>query len=81
MDLECQLASNGIYQGDNEWINNKKAEKLAAGKDDWIMLFQLDSDDETKMMWGDVGMLYFWIKKKDLESLNFDNCWMILQCY
>jgi len=26
------------------------------------------------------GMLYFWIKKTDLEQARFKDCWMILQC-
>ncbi len=81
MDLECQLVSNGIYLGDSKYIKDPKAKELEKGRDEWVMLLQLDSDDQTEMMWGDVGMLYFWIKKSDLASKNFDNCWMILQCY
>ncbi len=80
MDLESQLASNGIYCGDSSGYNTPKAKTLEQGRQDWILLLQVDSDDDTGMMWGDVGMLYFWIKKKDLEQRNFDNVWMILQC-
>jgi uncharacterized protein YwqG len=47
---------------------------------DWILLLQVDSDDDAGMMWGDVGILYFWIRKDDLAQLNFENVWMILQC-
>lgn len=50
-------------------------------KKDWILLFQLDSEDKNGMMWGDAGRLYFWIKKEDLKNKNFDDVWMILQCY
>ncbi|KMV74442.1 hypothetical protein FSCG_02162 [Fusobacterium vincentii 4_1_13] len=31
-------------------------------------------------MFGDCGYIYFWIKKEDLKSKNFDNVWLILQC-
>ncbi|MDF2701026.1 MAG: hypothetical protein K0Q49_2590 [Haloplasmataceae bacterium] len=50
-------------------------------KDEWILLFQLDSMEEANMMWGDCGILYFMIKKEDLKNRNFDKVWMILQCY
>ena len=41
-----------------------------------VLLFQLDSDfceNDEKVMWGDVGVGNFFIKKEDLENLNFDN--------
>jgi len=82
MELDCQLVTNNIYIGDAKGYENPKVKELESGKDDWILLLQVDSeDDKTGMMWGDSGMLYFWIRKQDLESQNFDNCWCILQCY
>ena len=41
---------------------------------------QLDSDDAAKMMWGDAGRLYFWIRDQDLRERRFDKTWMIYQC-
>jgi len=32
------------------------------------------------MMWGDMGMLYFWIRAEDLAARRFERVWMILQC-
>jgi len=82
MELDCQLVTNNIYVGDAKGYEHPKVKELESGKDDWILLLQVDSeDDKTGMMWGDSGMLYFWIRKPDLESQNFDNCWCILQCY
>ena len=80
MDLECQLVSNGLYCGDATGYNSKAAKTLKAGRADWLLLLQLDTDDDAGMMWGDAGMLYFWIKKDDLAAGRFENCWMILQC-
>ena len=80
MDLQAQLASNGLYLGDSTGYNDPRTKELQKGRHDWIMLLQVDSDDEATMMWGDVGMLYFWIKKDDLKNKKFDNTWMILQC-
>ena len=81
MDLECQLVSNGLYCGDERGYKGKKAKELEKHRSDWMLLLQIDSDDDAGFMWGDVGMLYFWIKKEDLEKTNFENVWMILQCW
>ena len=80
MDLECQLVTHGIYLGDGEGYQSKEAKKLEKGREEWILLLQLDSDDDTDMMWGDLGKLYFWIRREDLKAMRFDEVWMILQC-
>lgn len=80
MDLECQLVSHGLYCGDASGYDDPQAKQLESSRSDWLLLLQLDSDDDAGMMWGDCGMLYFWIRKSDLAAARFDNCWMILQC-
>ena len=56
-------------------------ECLVAGPGEWRLLLQLDSDDRAKMMWGDAGMLYFWMRQEDLAQRGFDQAWLILQCH
>lgn len=80
MDLECQLASNGVYCGGLEGYASPAAKALAPGATDWRLLLQLDSDEETGMMWGDVGRLYFWIREADARAGDFAKTWMVLQC-
>ncbi|MGI9203783.1 MAG: YwqG family protein [Woeseiaceae bacterium] len=80
MELECQLASNGVDVGNSTGYASPEAAALKQGAADWVLLLQLDSDDETNMMWGDLGMLYFWIRKDDLKARKFSDCWMVLQC-
>ena len=81
MGLECQLVTNGLYCGDASGYNDPKAKELKKGAYNWILLLQIDSEDvKTGMMWGDVGRLYFWIKKEDLKNKDFNKTWMILQC-
>jgi uncharacterized protein YwqG len=81
MELECQLVSNRIYCGDPSGYNCPEAKALAKGKDDWRLLLQLDSDDESNIMFGDSGRIYFWIREQDALNLEFEKAWMILQCY
>ena len=80
MDLECQLVSNGIFCGDANYLNDPRTKELEKHRSDWMLLLQIDSDDDVDFIWGDIGLLYFWIKKDDLEKLNFEDVWMILQC-
>jgi uncharacterized protein YwqG len=81
MELECQLVTNGLNCGDSSGYHDPKAAALEAGKDDWRLLFQIDSDEDAGLMWGDVGTVYFWIKEQDARDLKFDRAWMILQCH
>lgn len=80
MELQCQLASNGVYCGGTRF-ESEKAKLLEAGAGDWRLLMQIDTDDNGPgWMWGDVGRVYFWIKQQDLAAQNFSGVWLILQC-
>jgi uncharacterized protein YwqG len=81
MELECQLASHGIYCGDSSGHHRPEVAALRDGAGDWRLLLQLDSDDDLEVMWGDSGMLYFWIREEDARAGRFDNTWLVLQCY
>ncbi|TWU00020.1 hypothetical protein Pla108_09630 [Botrimarina colliarenosi] len=81
MELECQLASNGLYVGDASGYQDIRAKALEEGATDWRLLFQMDSDDDAGIMWGDGGMIYYWIRKQDLAAKRFEKSWLILQCY
>jgi uncharacterized protein YwqG len=80
MELECQLASHGLYCGDGSGYKDPRAATLRAGASDWKLLLQLDTDDGAGVMWGDAGRLYFWIRSQDLAKGDFSNVWMVLQC-
>lgn len=81
MQHECQLASNGVYCGDGKYRVDPKAIALLKDSGQWRLLAQIDShEDETGMMWGDVGRLYFWIREQDLKDRDWDAAWLVLQC-
>ncbi len=63
-------------RGDGEW---RTVTPTTAEVHEWILLFQLDSDEEIGTMWGDVGTLFFLIKKEDLAMRAFERVWMELQ--
>lgn len=77
MEDYCEKNTNTIIASNNE----DDKEQLKKNLQEWILLLQIDTDTKAGMMWGDCGRLYFWIKKEDLKNKNFDNVWMILQCY
>jgi len=81
MEFEAQLVSHGIYCGDPEGYESPRAQELKGGSEEWVLLLQVDSDDDVGMMWGDGGRLYFWIREQDARRADFSNVWMILQCY
>ncbi len=79
MELECQLASNGVYVGNPEGYKDPRVAGLKAGATEWKLLLQLDTDDDTGWMWGDVGTLYFWVRESDAQRGDFSKVWMIFQ--
>ncbi|MCL4269351.1 MAG: DUF1963 domain-containing protein [Anaerolineales bacterium] len=81
MQIECQMVSNGIYYGDAKAHKHPRYKELIPGSTDWELLLQLDSEeDNAKMMWGDVGRVYFWIHQEALEKRDFGKVWFQLQC-
>jgi len=82
MELECQLASNGLYCGNSSGYEDPRAKSLAEGAADWRLLFQIDTDEDNPgWMWGDCGRIFYWIREQDLLDRDFDATWLILQCY
>jgi uncharacterized protein YwqG len=80
MQLEAQLVMNGLYCGDASGYNDPRRAKLESTCEEWQLLLQLDSDDDAGFMWGDCGMLYFWLRDQDLANGDFSRTWMSLQC-
>ncbi len=81
MEIECQLASHGVYCGESSVHSAPEFARLRDGAGDWRLLLQLDSDDDLGVMWGDGGILYFWIREEDAQTGRFDNAWVVLQSF
>ncbi len=58
-----------------------QSDNMAPGK---ALLLQLDSDYGEKntpgWMWGDVGIMYFFVKPNDLQIKRFDRVALYVEC-
>jgi uncharacterized protein YwqG len=84
MARECELASQGVNVGSSEGYCSPQGQALMAGEgeNDWRLLLQIDTDDEDTdgWMWGDSGILYFWVRQQQARAGLFDQAWVVLQC-
>ena len=83
MEAECQLVSHGFNCGDDAgWAAGMAAPGIVDGIKNWRLLLQFDSedtDDGLGAMWGDCGLLYFWIEQQRLLEKDFSNTCAIVQ--
>jgi uncharacterized protein YwqG len=80
MELQCQLASHGVYCGAAKGYASHEASALRAGASEWRLLFQIAADDDLGVMWGDCGNIYFWVHEREARAARFDDAWLVLQC-
>lgn len=81
MEELCAWATAGIDVASAESYQSERAVELRKTAKDWQLLLQVDSDNNSMMMWGDAGTIYYWIKREDLAQHNFEDAWLVLQCY
>lgn len=85
MLTECERVSRGLYSGDPDSYRNTAndvEQSINECANDWTLLLQLYTieKDDFEWMFGDCGMIYFYIKKEDLAARRFDKAWFALQC-
>ena len=83
MEPECELYSRGIDGDMHEELSEEAyAELMKTSVDRWVLLLQMGTvaDEDTELMYGDCGLIYFWIRKEDLAARNFNYVRLILQC-
>lgn len=78
MEEECETASGPrVPARSGREYHEEMLKRIAR----WRLLMQVDTDDEAGVMWGDCGMLYFWIPEESLAARRFEDVWLVLQCY
>lgn len=85
MLTECERVSRGLYCGDPESYRSTPEEMeqiINQRAKDWTLLMQISTieTDDFEWMFGDCGMLYFYIRKEDLAAKNFENVNFSVQC-
>ena len=80
---EMELESDFLRRGEEvRW--DLPPDRFISATRDWILLLQVDTDDYKEgpgWMWGDAGMVYFWIHRDDLVAKAFDKVICIEQCH
>ena len=87
MTIDCELLRQGfnVGRGWSDLPMEVRQEAQHNGPKKWLLLFELDgvTDEQSdfELMFGDCGMIYFYIRKDELAAGNFDGVWLHLQCY
>lgn len=76
MELECQLVSHGISCGAAH--PPEAVQRFGEGARDWRLVLQVDSS--LDMLWGDTGLIYYWMTTDGLHARDYASAWLILQC-
>jgi uncharacterized protein YwqG len=81
MREECAEKSRVLIKGDAATAADTDFVALRRTAPEWLLLAQFDSDETTGFAWGDAGIIYYWIRRSDLQERRFDRIWGILQCF
>jgi uncharacterized protein YwqG len=74
MQVDAQLAANGIDLNTGERWYHPRATELEADAGQWRLLLQLSTDDALGIQLGyPLGRLYAWIREDDLRAGRFDD--------
>jgi hypothetical protein len=80
MPVECELIAIGVPPDSDSDFVERHMDRLVREGTEWCLLLQVDTDEDLDVMWGDAGMLYFWIRESDARRGDFSKVWLILQC-
>lgn len=72
---EVVQAMAGCYEGD--WPGHFDYERWQTAQPqvaEWRLALQIDSDEALNVMWGDVGTLFWMMRRSDIESARWDRC-------
>lgn len=74
-------SSGGLLGADPGWQRPPThiAALAESAKGAWRLLLQLDLNSESGVLWGDTGMLYFWVSERGLKEKDFDDVWVVMQ--
>jgi uncharacterized protein YwqG len=65
--LTCEMVASGIRS-----FGDPRVAECEERVGDWVLLLQIDSDEELEVIWGVIGRAYFLIRRDDLRARAFD---------
>jgi uncharacterized protein YwqG len=72
MHVQVEVESRGLKP-------DQVTEEMRRDALHWRLLLQVDTDPQAGMNWANNGMLYLWIRERDLSAQQFKNVWLVLQ--
>ncbi|MEZ4669411.1 MAG: YwqG family protein [Anaerolineae bacterium] len=75
-DVREEAAAIRLLGSWDSWVTSEHLDEVLKEQ----LLIQIDSIDAAKMMWGDVGRLYFSISQPALAARQFDETVCVMQC-
>lgn len=79
MQIECQLASNGVDPGEQYADEpDPRIKSLTRGAQHWQMVVMLESVSELGWNWGDSGYLYYWARQEESKRSDFSGAWSMM---
>lgn len=68
---QAECAAQGHFLGGYPYFTQEDPRAYNETIQDYVLLFQLDSDDDAEICWGDVGVANFFIHPDDLKKRDF----------
>ena len=67
------LQSEGHKIGGYAYFTQEDPRYWTSPSENWLLLLQIDTDDEADIMWGDAGVGGFFIQEEDLRKKDFSH--------
>lgn len=77
MQAMSQLASNGLFAGNDTAFSTPEGKRLLATAKDWHLVLQIGTDEATGYPFP--GALYVLMREEDLAARNFDKAWVVYE--
>lgn len=78
MAVSCEYVGRGLFSDEQ---NAPPTAELVAAAASWRLLFQIDSDPDLGMNWGDGGMLYVFVRESAARAGDFSKTVTLSQTY
>jgi uncharacterized protein YwqG len=79
MERLCARAFHGLDPYVVEGMDDPQTQRVEHEATAWTLLLQLNSDPHAELLWGDAGVLYWFIRRQELHAGRFETIWIQVQ--